>query len=127
VVTFTLAERANTHEPVAHAIVRTGEGDAGGVGGATGGAPSRREFVAEKNPNAIKFTSNQAAGARGSMSARLARAPGAPGDRGFSAATSPAGRGRLLAEREAARAAGEGSGALSAEAAEFEMPPLLLV
>ena len=118
-VTFTLAERAATREPVAHRLVRVKD------------APSRSrgELIAEKRPDGMNVFTGGAAGAasRGNLGVRQATRP--DGGRGFTVATSPGGRGRLLAQIAAAAAASrvpgqggaeeEGGGVLNPGAAEF--------
>ena len=121
-VTFTLAERAATREPVAHRLLRVKD------------APrrSRGELIAEKRPDGMNVFTGGAAGAasRGNLGVRLATRP--DGGRGFTVATSPSGRGRLLAQIAAAAAAARvpgqggaeeeeegGGGVLNPGAAEF--------
>ena len=130
-VEFTLAETPKTRESVAHRVKKIG--DAPGGGGSSLSSSSRpRLFVAERNPQGIKFTSNAAAGVRGNLAVRLAKCPPEGGARGFTPETSPGSRAELMREylkikeeaaAEAATEAAAAAACLNPKAAEFVPPP----
>lgn len=135
-VEFTLAEKPKTRESMAHRVKKIGDAPGGGGGGGGGGgagglasSSSRlRLFVAERNPQGIKFTSNAAAGVRGNLAVRLAKCPPEGGARGFTPETSPGSRAELVAKYLELKAAAEAEAAaeaarLNPQAAEFVPPP----
>ena len=99
-VSFALAERPATRESVAHRVVR--------VRDAPPSSSSRAPLVAERRPDGMNVFTGGARGPGGVRGARLATRP--DGSRGFTAATSPGGRGRLLAAAAAAAAAASAPG-----------------
>lgn len=129
-VEFTLAEKPKTRESVAHRVRKIGDAPNGGGGekGFSTSSSRPRLFVAERNPQGIKFTSNTAAGVRGNLAVRLAKCPPEGGARGFTPETSPGSRAELVREylrvkEEAAAEIAAEAAKLNPKAAEFIPPP----
>lgn len=135
-VEFTLAEKHKTRESMAHRVKKIGDGPGGGGGGGGKGGLSSlsssssrpRLFLAERNPQGIKFTSNAAAGVRGNLAVRLAKCPPEGGARGFTPETSPGSRAGLVEKYHELKAVAEAEAAaeaarLNPKATEFVPPP----